>query len=91
MTTKRFIELLEDAGYEARSYSGRGMRGKECVAVSSDDSIVEIVVNVLLTDGVDDEMEREWLGEVLKNARTDSLGQILYWPGLEWTKDYLNA
>jgi len=33
LTSEKLIEAIEDAGYEARSYSGRGMYGKCCVGV----------------------------------------------------------
>lgn len=38
MTSKQFVELLNEVSnsYEARSYSGRAMYGKKCVAIRVD-------------------------------------------------------
>lgn len=38
MNSERLIELIEEAGYEPREYSGRGMYGKYCVGFTTDDS-----------------------------------------------------
>ena len=36
MTSKQLKDIIEMAGYETRSYSGRGMYGKECLAFTVD-------------------------------------------------------
>src|SRR3989304_5773723 len=44
-----FVEVIEDAGYEMRTYSGRGMYGRQCVSVAldRDTSIGMFVCDVL--------------------------------------------
>lgn len=66
-------ERLEAAGIETRSYSGRGMYGKEClgaVAHSAEDVYAEC-------------------GRAnIKSARTDSMGLsvVVYWPSIPWVQ-----
>lgn len=73
------IDAIEDAGFEARSYSGRGMYGKECVGVDLDAT----------SDlwGLAQEMARS--GIICDQPRTDSmgLGIIAYWPRLSWPEN----
>lgn len=66
------IDALESAGYEPRPYSGRGMYGKDCVAVSGQ-FISPFKV------GQD-------IGEGFGAPREDSLGKgiVLYWPSYKW-------
>ena len=70
------IGALEDAGYEPRSYSGRGMFGRTCVSVSGDISIWEIARNI------DQDIH-------IPNPSTDSmgLGTVLYWPTYPWPEE----
>lgn len=71
---KKLIELLEDAGYEPRSYSGRGMFGATCVSVYSrnDESVWNLAHALIESD--------------IPEPRTDQLGlgHVYYWPGYEW-------
>ena len=66
---KELIEKLEDAGYEWRSYSGRGMFGKSCVGVTlrNDGELFQLGADV---------------GNDFGLPTTDSmgLGIIAYWP-----------
>lgn len=75
-------EIIEANGYVTRSYSGRGMCGKECLAVSIDTSELEF-----FSDLLDDTPARdvETIAEAMRNACTDSLGRgtILYFPNIE--------
>jgi hypothetical protein len=66
-------ERLDQAGIKVRSYSGRGMYGKEClgaVAHSAKDVYAEC-------------------GRAnIKTARVDSmgLGVVVYWPSVAWVQ-----
>ncbi len=79
----RLVELFQDAGYEPRSYSGRGMYGKECLAVSCENP-VETVLDVIWAASNIQEVER--VVTALRGSRTDSLGrsEVLYFPNVEW-------
>ena len=76
LQTKAFIDALQDAGYEPKSYSGRGMYGKECVSLKEDDVSLWDVARALPED------------MNVPSPRTDSLGLgiVLYWPDYEWPK-----
>lgn len=80
-------QAFEAAGYEPRSYSGRGMYGKECLGVSGD-SALEIVLETIETvasQAGDTETIAEFVADLL-DVRTDSMGrgEIVYWPSIKW-------
>jgi len=81
--TKAFIEVLEEAGYEPRSYSGRGMFGRQCVSVSGDDVSVWDIARALWFNNFDDE------DLDIPEPSTDSMGRgiVIYWSRYEWPKD----
>lgn len=64
---------------DARSYSGRGMYGKQCLGVTMDkfSDLADLVENC---DTVED---AAW---IIRNVKTDSMGlsTIFYWPKLTW-------
>lgn len=83
---EELVKIIADAGYTARSYSGRGMYGNECLGVSCD-SPEEFRMDVLdSVEGTDDYAE---VSRVMRGMRTDSLGRryIAYFPGVEWEED----
>lgn len=90
MDAKKLIEVIESANYEARSYSGRGMYGRECVGIelrqgTSQFGVGVAVANMALTLGYED------LAEDLMDLRvaSDSMGldTIVYFPNVAWPKD----
>jgi hypothetical protein len=90
-------ELIEDAEFEARSYSGRGMYGRECVGISLDagDELVigakvmkaAVERNEQLDPHDEDIIDLDDVIELFDRASTDALGRgtILYFPSVEWT------
>jgi hypothetical protein len=94
MDCKQLIEAIEWAGHEARSYSGRGMYGRECVGVTVNDPF-EFFAELLGSayDSCKDDDEREGvingITDLLRDTRTDSMGRsmIVYWPSIEWKED----
>lgn len=70
-------DALSLLGYEPRSYSGRGMYGKECVAVDVEWSSDEWTIGQALALR---------FGQTTPAPDSDSMGRgkILYWPQLEW-------
>ena len=73
--SKALIDALEEANFEVRSYSGRGLYGKECVSVR-DASVWEVA------RAIPEDMN-------VPEHRSDSLGlgNVLYWPSYEWPKE----
>lgn len=77
--------LIELASYEARSYSGRAMYGKECIAVDLEGtSPFEFFADLLRY--AEEDSDRECLEEALRSAKTDSMGrgQVVYFPDTEY-------
>ena len=86
MTSKQLQDIIEMAGYETRSYSGRGMYGKECLAFTTERETSSFVVAA-------DWMEAAlYAGEdfiesvlaAMRGLRTDSLGRgtVFYFPSM---------
>lgn len=78
-------ELIEYAGYESRSYSGRGMYGEECLTFSAEDSQVEVILNLI--EAIDNPAnELSDTLEILRRMRVDQLGlgMVYYFPKIKW-------
>jgi hypothetical protein len=80
MDYKTLIDILENAGFEPRSYSGRGMSGRQCVGVTVPD--VKAAYGLLIREcdyGSD-------AADLIDAAREDNMGRsfILYWPRVAW-------
>lgn len=81
-------------GFESEpySYSGRGMYGEQCVAVTvQPDRVLSAGLMVLaeLTSDIDDDAVHDMLFAVqnlMAGALTDSMGldTVVYWPRMEW-------
>jgi hypothetical protein len=90
MDASKLIEALEDAGYEPRSYSGRGMYGRECVGVVTSGASFRLGAEVAKSAAylADDEEEAQAvlcdLAEL--SVATDAMGfdTIVYFPGVDW-------
>ena len=93
--------IISTGEYEPRSYSGRGMYGDACLAVYTDESMLQTLANIVdcliynsLFDADDaPETFRENLDAIswfIKNAKYDSmgLGTVLYWPLFPWNDDW---
>lgn len=78
---QKFIDTLEECGFETRSYSGRGMYGKSCIGVETDD-IFELGFQI------GSALSGEDIGHI-PPCKTDSMGRdsIVYWPDLAWPED----
>lgn len=77
--------LIESAGFDAEHYSGRGMNGKECPALSVQSSDLLAAVAHLVANQ-DSEPERLDMTLALDYAQTDDMGRdstVLYFP--KWT------
>lgn len=91
--------LIETAGYEAYSYSGRGMYGRKCVGLTCQDvntaiaDLFEAVFYVEVEDVANEEEEYEArmsahnaLCKVIRKSASDSMGldKVLYFKFVEW-------
>lgn len=91
-----FKRLLEDANFDTRPYSGRGMMGRQCVSINVDNDMgpndIKTIVGIVthLQESSSESELGEQLPELLKilrTTRTDSMGRsgsVLYWPTVLW-------
>lgn len=78
-TSMEVIDALRANRYRPRSYSGRGMMGKQCVGVAIQNSVQALVELCIRVDDAANTpdgcgVETDTLG----------LGTIAYWPDLPW-------
>lgn len=90
MEFHELVELIQDAGYNTRPYSGRGMYGASCVGFTFEEVTVFQVIadlydairgdDAAIIEGVED------LSKVIRGAKTDGmgLGEIMYFPRVKW-------
>ncbi len=72
----------EDNDFQIReNYSGRGMFGRECFGVVTDESVGKVIAAIIRN--IDDFDVVEEFARVLEDLRTDSMGlsAIIYFPG----------
>jgi len=92
MDGKKLCEVIESAGYDARSYSGRGMYGRTCVGVTTDDSSFTLAAK-LVREAFDllgdDEAYRfaDDLADLSVSEDAMGLSTIVYFPRVAWPAD----
>ncbi len=87
-----FVNATESAGYSVRSYSGRGMYGKQCLGIGIGSGIspfkvaCEIAMEVLKLDDQHDIVESLMADLSDERVAQDSLGMgtIIYFPNMKW-------
>ena len=79
-------ELIEDLGYETRSYSGRGMYGRECLGVTVDNPIF-FALELGQEIGANEDCGN-W-GKNLPRISWDSMGldYIVYFPNVPYDEE----
>ena len=92
-------QIVEDAGFDARSYSGRGMYGLKCLSFNLEreenefDAILSIAESAQsYVESSDDGFELEDVTAYFMGAKSDSmgLGVVVYFPNLIW-EDFEDA
>lgn len=82
------INAIHDAGYEPRSYSGRGMYGRSCVGVTVDrgTSAFNLAAEIIASSADPVEMA-DSLCKL--NVSQDSMGldSIIYFPNVPWVEE----
>ncbi len=86
MTSKQLKDIIEMTSYETRSYSGRGMDGKECLAFTADagTSSFAVAADLMAAALYAGEDFIESVLAAMRGIRTDSLGRgtVFYFPGV---------
>ena len=79
------MNAIENAGYEPRSYSGRGMYGKECLGVTVDreTSVFQLAAQII-TASDDPGAMADFLSDVRVAEDSMGMGTIVYFPRIDW-------
>jgi hypothetical protein len=82
--------LIENAGLEPYSYSGRAMYGKTCLAVNLDNGLGEFI-SAIMTEALEnaDNDDIFDVARAFESMRTDSMGRgiVVYFPGVPFEGD----
>ena len=96
INTNNFEAILrsvcEDSGeFSIRRYSGRGMFGRECLAITVED--MGDIIKIMVAVGAAAEQEGIDLTGDADGARWDSMGHgtVFYWPSIPFTGEGLSA
>lgn len=83
-TIEMINNFFEQMG-DTRSYSGRGMYGKKCLALAYDGNVGAFVADMLRTAASED-INLEVLADVLEDMKSDNLGRdtIYYFPAIPY-------
>jgi hypothetical protein len=83
-----FVNALQDDGHNLYSYSGRGMYGKQCIAVDIDGGVASFMFKLGLLLGETSPEEVDAFTDL--TICTDSMGRgsVVYFPSLEWKDAY---
>jgi hypothetical protein len=92
MEAETLIDLIDKAGYEARSYSGRGMYGRRCIGVEIERNMSAFRLAAQLISefiaGSDDMDDIHSIVEEFAYLKVseDSMGRgsIIYFEDVEW-------
>lgn len=85
--------IVEDAGFETQSYSGRGMYGKKCLSFNLESGENEFDAFLSIAESIqsyvesnDDGLELEDITSYFMGAKLDSmgLGVVIYFPEIVW-------
>ncbi|HEY8095286.1 MAG TPA: hypothetical protein VIE65_04225 [Methylobacter sp.] len=89
-----FQELIEEAGHETRSYSGRAMYGKQCLGVETSDIgtlVADVFQAIADSDGGEGTLRdlAAMAEQGFRGLRTDSMGMdiIVYFPGVPYESE----
>lgn len=90
VTAQELFDALDDASLSGevtgpKAYSGRGMYGKQCIAVSLEYGGEWEVARALF--------KRLPNFDELPSPHTDSMGRgtVLYWPSMEWNPEWRDS
>lgn len=88
--------MIEEAGYECQSYSGRAMYGKRCLAVVLDAGKLGRLVSDLMDaclmsdpEGGDEYDAMTKAARDIRDMRWDNMGfdMVYYWPDVPYTDE----
>ncbi len=77
-----FQEWLEENCYETRSYSGRGMYGKDCLAITVSSPMALWNLALILKEDLMEDEDLDFQEPSTPNWDAVGLGYVLYWPNV---------
>lgn len=88
--SQEFQALFDNAGLSTRSYSGRSMYGKQCLAVELESGRMgEFIGNLCSAVACHDDPSHaaELVDDACRDMRTDSMGHgiVVYFPSVSYT------
>lgn len=92
MNADQLQDIINAAGYEWRTYSGRAEYGAECIGFTVEDNDLLGAIGELMMEAItnDDSLETaEAMLKLLHRANTDSMGRsstIVYFPSVKVTE-----
>ena len=86
MDAEQLFDLIENAGYEPREYSGRGMYGRKCIGYTVErGTVIRSVANLMFAAACNGD-DLEALCSEFSNAQNDEMGRnsvIVYFPAVK--------
>lgn len=81
------INAISDAGYQAESYSGRGMYGRTCVGVTvpRDTSPFQLAAQIIASSDDPAEMA-DSLSDLRVNEDSMGFDTVVYFPRVPWVE-----
>lgn len=95
MNFNEIREVIENAGLDPQSYSGRGMYGLRCLSFSLDrdenvsDAFLDLAEALSYYVQENPDIEFEDAIQEFKGAKTEAMGmgEVVYFPKIEWEDD----
>ena len=80
-------QAFEMTDHRVRSYSGRGMYGRECLGVTVDCAVTDCILDAIEA-AIENDLNVSVLLEEARDARQDAMGtsSILYWPNIPYAE-----
>lgn len=82
-------EILENLGYQVREYSGRGMFGRKCLGIVTDEEPFTVGFNIGQVAGSANLEGNTAKLIAIHNPKVEQLGRsslIIYWENLEYAE-----
>jgi len=86
MNAQTLVDAIENAGFEVRSYSGRGMNGRVCLGVELDGT-TSFELAAKIAGELLDADDADAIGDLARlSVCQDSMGKgtIIYFPEIPW-------
>lgn len=87
MDSKTLIDIIADAGFSAQSYTGRAMYGRNCVAFTTEGSLLSAGIALAVAAADFDEDTLSDLNDLTSSHDSMGYGMVVYFPDVPWTDE----